>query len=91
MWLTVFINAMLPIDGGERKKKRALPRTSFVSLQDKTAKQYLQGPLLSCCLLYMHTKTQKVNIHSEVGNEEFHWLVQDSSCFVNQQTQSFLW
>lgn len=49
------------------------------------------SPLLSCCLLYMHTKTQKTNIHSEVGNEEFHWLVQDSSCFVNQQNQSFLW
>lgn len=75
-----------------RGKKRALPRTSFALLQGKTEKQYLQEPLLSCCLLYnMHTKTQKANTHSEVGNEEFHWLVQDSSCFVNQQTQSFLW
>jgi len=27
---------------GKEKKKKALPRTSFVSLQDKTAKQYLQ-------------------------------------------------
>lgn len=74
-----------------RGKRRALPRTSFALLQGKTEKQYLQGPLFSCCLLYMHTKTQKANTHSEVGNEEFRWLVQDSSCFVNQQTQSFLW
>lgn len=37
--LNIFINAMLPMGGGGR---RALPRTSFVSLQDKTAKQYLQ-------------------------------------------------
>lgn len=73
---------MLPMDGGEWKKKELC--------QDKTEKQYLQGPLISCCLLYMHSKTQKANIHSEVGNEEFHWLVQDSSCFVNQQTQSSL-
>lgn len=29
MWLTVFINAMLPMDGGERKKKKSLAKNKF--------------------------------------------------------------
>lgn len=77
------------------RRKKKLPR-SFFSKFCLTARQNCKAVFTivlrsSCCLLYMHTKTQTANTHSEVGNEEFHWLVKDSSCFVNQQNQSFLW
>lgn len=81
---------------GRRKKKRSILAKNILQqvlshCKIKLHSSIYNSPLLSCCLLYMHTMTQKANIHSEVGNEEFHWLVQDSSCFVNQQNQSSLW
>lgn len=90
MWLTVFINAMLPMDGGERKKKEPCQEQVLSHCKIKLQSNIYKG----LCLVAAYctcTQTQKANIHSEVGNEEFHWLVQDSSCFVNQQTRSFLW
>lgn len=82
--LNIFINAILPMGTGEKEpcQEQVLSQCKI-----KLQSSIYNSPLFSCCL----TQRQKANIHSEVGNKEFHWLVQDSSCFVNQQKQSFLW